>query len=90
MAYAGWDQGSYHLERWPAPLQERAAAEYPGFDPAISEANREHGRLPERLRTWPGAIRGPHPEAGMVAVGARAAWLVLPHLERRLRHGVAA
>ena len=79
MAYAGWDQDPYHLDRWPEAIREGALAEQPGFDAAISEANREHGRLPERLRTWPGAVRGSHPEASMVAVGRLASWLVDPH-----------
>jgi aminoglycoside 3-N-acetyltransferase len=37
------------------------------------------GRLAERIRTWPGAVRGPHPESGFVAIGPRAAWIVAPH-----------
>ena len=37
------------------------------------------GRLAERIRTWPGAVRGAHPVAGVTAVGARAGWLVEPH-----------
>jgi aminoglycoside 3-N-acetyltransferase len=49
------------------------------FDVATSEAVREHGRIPERLRTWPGAERSTHPEASVVAVGARAAWLTEAH-----------
>ena len=40
---------------------------------------REHGRIPERLRTWPGAERSDHPEASVVAVGPRAAWLTVEH-----------
>jgi aminoglycoside 3-N-acetyltransferase len=79
MAYAGWDQDPYHLVRWPADVREAALREQPPFDPLVSEANREHGRIPERMRTWPGAERGPHPEASMVAIGSRAAWLVRPH-----------
>jgi aminoglycoside 3-N-acetyltransferase len=38
-----------------------------------------YGRIPERLRTWPGALSSAHPEAGVVAVGARAPWLVEGH-----------
>lgn len=79
MAYAGWDQDPYHLERWPTRVREVARREQPPFDPLLSEANRDHGRIPERMRTWPGAVRGTHPEASMVAIGRRASWLVSPH-----------
>jgi len=79
MAYAGWDQDPYHLPDWPRDVAAAALAELPPFDPAVSEANRDHGRIPERIRTWPGAVRGSHPEASMVAVGPRASWLVEPH-----------
>jgi aminoglycoside 3-N-acetyltransferase len=79
MAYAGWDQDPYHLPDWPADVAEAALAELPPFDPDLSEANRDHGRVPERIRTWPGAVRGPHPEASMVAIGSEARWLVAPH-----------
>ncbi|MFL5824964.1 MAG: aminoglycoside N(3)-acetyltransferase, partial [Thermoleophilaceae bacterium] len=36
-------------------------------------------RIPERVRTWPGAERSNHPEASVVAVGARAKWLTADH-----------
>ena len=81
MAYAGWDQDPYHLEQWPASVRDAARRELPPFDPALSEANRDHGRIPERMRTWPGAVRGPHPEASMVAIGRNAAALVAPHAD---------
>jgi aminoglycoside 3-N-acetyltransferase len=87
MAFAGWDQDTYHLERWQADVRGAALAEHPPFDPGLSEANRQHGRIPERMRTWPGAERGPHPEASMVAIGGRAAWLVRPHPDDE-PHGV--
>ncbi|MCE2469522.1 MAG: aminoglycoside 3-N-acetyltransferase [Dehalococcoidia bacterium] len=64
-----------------APLEAQRArrAEVPPFDPARSAVRLEHGVLAERVRTWPGALRGDHPEAGVAAVGARAVWLVAPH-----------
>jgi aminoglycoside 3-N-acetyltransferase len=79
IAYAGWDQDPYHLGAWPASIREAARREFPPFDPAVSEASRDHGRIPERMRTWPGSVRGPHPEASMVAIGKDAGWLVRPH-----------
>jgi aminoglycoside 3-N-acetyltransferase len=43
------------------------------FDVAPAEVDRDYGRIPERVRTWPGARRTAHPEASVVAVGAQAA-----------------
>ena len=79
MAYASWEEHVYGPEDWPAELREAYVAEPPVFDLATAEAVREHGRIPERLRTWPGALRSPHPEAGVVAVGAGARWLTARH-----------
>lgn len=79
MAYASWTEHVYHATDWPAERRDAYVAEPPVFDVAISEAEREHGRIPERIRTWPGAHRSFHPEASVVAVGARAAWLTADH-----------
>ena len=79
MAYAGWEDDPYDLDAWPADWQRAYRAELPPFDPATAEAVRDHGRLPERIRTWPGAHRSRQPEASMVAVGARAAWVTADH-----------
>jgi hypothetical protein len=49
------------------------------FDPATAEAARDHGRTPERVRTWRGAERSVHPEASMVAVGPLARALTAAH-----------
>ena len=49
------------------------------FDPATGEAARDHGRVPERVRTWPGAQRSVHPEASGVAVGRLARELTADH-----------
>jgi aminoglycoside 3-N-acetyltransferase len=78
-AYAGWDADPFHLASWPDDWQRAYQAELPPYDPAVTAANHGHGRLPERIRTWPGAVRGEHPEQNLVAVGPRAAWLVSPH-----------
>jgi aminoglycoside 3-N-acetyltransferase len=37
------------------------------------------GGVPERIRTWPGTVRSPHPEANIVANGPRAQWLCSEH-----------
>jgi aminoglycoside 3-N-acetyltransferase len=79
MAYAGWEDDSYNVDdlspEWRAAYED----ELPPFDPATSEATRDNGRLPERIRTWPAAHRSRQPEASVVAVGARAAWITAEH-----------
>ncbi|MBS1832970.1 MAG: aminoglycoside 3-N-acetyltransferase [Acidobacteria bacterium] len=51
----------------------------PVFDKRIAQAARDHGVLHETMRTWPGAIRSDHPDAGMLAIGAKAEWLTADH-----------
>jgi aminoglycoside 3-N-acetyltransferase len=75
MAYASWAEHVYHAEDWPAEHRHAYLAEPPVFDVATAEVDPDYGRIPERVRTWPGARRTAHPQAGVVAVGARAAWL---------------
>jgi aminoglycoside 3-N-acetyltransferase len=48
----------------------------PAFDPETSSARRDFGRFPERLRTWPGALRSTHPEVSFTAIGPRASNLL--------------
>ncbi len=79
MAYAGWEESPYHLDAWPVEWQRAYEAELPPFDPTLSEAHRAYGWLPERIRTWPGARRSRHPEANVVALGPRAAWITADH-----------
>ena len=79
MAYASWEEHVYRADDWPAEHRDAYLAEPPVFDAATAEAAREHGRIPERVRTWPGAERSSHPEASVVAVGPRARWLTAEH-----------
>jgi aminoglycoside 3-N-acetyltransferase len=79
MAYASWADHVYTLEDRPASYREAYRAEPPRWDPATGEVDPDYGRIPERLRTWPGALRSVHPEASVAAVGPRADWLVSPH-----------
>jgi aminoglycoside 3-N-acetyltransferase len=79
MAYASWEEHVYRASEWPPAHREAYVAEPPAFDVATGEAARDHGRIPERVRTWPGAERSAHPEASVVAVGARARWLTETH-----------
>jgi aminoglycoside 3-N-acetyltransferase len=53
--------------------------EIPVFDKRIAHAARDHGVLHETLRTWPGALRSDHPDAGVVALGKLAGWIVSEH-----------
>jgi hypothetical protein len=38
------------------------------FDKRIAHAARDHGILHEAMRTWPGARRSDHPDAGVLGV----------------------
>lgn len=53
--------------------------EVPVFDKRIAHAARDHGVLHETLRNWPGTVRSDHPDAGVVAIGARARSIVSDH-----------
>jgi len=80
-AYAGWEDNPYHLASWSADRQAAYRGGMPAFDPSISEARRRYGRLPERIRTWPGAHRSAHPEMNLVAIGPQAGWLTHSDLD---------
>lgn len=56
-----------------------APAHIPVFDKRIAHAARDHGVLHETLRTWPGALRSDHPDAGVVAIGPLAEWITAEH-----------
>ncbi len=58
---------------------EEELARMPEFDPLTARAALDHGVLHETMRTWPGALRSAHPDAGVVAIGNRAQWFVDPH-----------
>jgi aminoglycoside 3-N-acetyltransferase len=79
MAYAGWQEHVFGPADWPEEHRAAYVAEPPVFHPATAEAARDYGRIPERIRTWPGAARSVHPEASVVAVGRRAGWLTADH-----------
>jgi len=71
LAFCGWDDSPYHVQFWPE-LWQQAYQDLPAFDPAVSSARRDFGRFPERLRTWPGALRSSHPEVSFAALGPHA------------------
>jgi len=79
VAVVSMHDNSYHLHEWPEERQEAYRRELPPFDMGRSTARSDHGFLAERIRTWPGALRSTHPEAGVAAIGDRAAWIVDPH-----------
>jgi aminoglycoside 3-N-acetyltransferase len=80
VAYTGWedappdDLGSLDEEARRAYLDE-----HPAYDPRVALSRRDHGRVPEALRTWPGARHSGHPEAGVAAVGPRAGEITASH-----------
>jgi aminoglycoside 3-N-acetyltransferase len=42
----------------------------------VARAEREHGRVPEAIRTWPGAQHSRHPVCAFAALGPAAEWLL--------------
>jgi aminoglycoside 3-N-acetyltransferase len=60
------------------PFCEDGDPETPVFDKRIAHAAR-NGVLHEALRTWPGALRSDHPDAGVVALGPLAEWITSEH-----------
>ncbi len=80
VAYTGWeDAPPDDLDSHPEADRELILAEQPSYDPAVGRARREHGRVAEALRTWPGAVHSGHPEAGVAAVGRQAALVASTH-----------
>lgn len=75
MAYIGWNDSTGGLTGWPPQWQEAYRSERPPFNPGFSETDRQMGRVPERIRTWPGAkVSGSHFRR-MAAIGSAAGWL---------------
>lgn len=80
VAYVGWQDGPPDdLDLLAPGDRELVLAEQPVYDPAVGRARRDHGRVAEALRTWPGAAHSGHPEAGVAALGRDAAAIALPH-----------
>jgi len=75
MAYVGWEDDPWHIDEWPEAWQRAYREELPPFDPALSAADPDIGRIPERIRTWPGAYVSAAHVFRMAAIGPRAEWL---------------
>lgn len=70
MAYIGWqDEPPENLDRLSEEARRIYLEEHPAYDPRVALSRRDHGRVPEAMRTWPGARHSGHPEAGVTAIG---------------------
>ncbi|MEW6636785.1 MAG: aminoglycoside 3-N-acetyltransferase [Actinomycetota bacterium] len=79
-AYTGWqDEPPEDLDALDVETRRLYLEEHPAYDPRVALARREHGRVPEALRTWPGARHSGHPEAGVAAVGPLSRELTARH-----------
>src|SRR5215217_2635306 len=80
MAYTGWqDEPPGNLDTLDEWTRRIYLEEHPAYDPRVALSRRDHGRLPEVLRTWPGSRHSGHPEAGVAAVGPLAEALTAAH-----------
>jgi aminoglycoside 3-N-acetyltransferase len=80
MAYTGWqDEPPEDLDALDEVAKRAYLEEHPAYDPRVAISRRDHGRVPEALRTWPGAHHSGHPEAGVAAVGPLAEALTASH-----------
>lgn len=80
IAYTGWqDEPPDGLGSLDEDTRRIYLKEHPAYDPRVALACRDHGRIPEALRTWPGAHHSDHPEAGVATVGPLAEALTAEH-----------
>jgi aminoglycoside 3-N-acetyltransferase len=80
MAYTGWqDEPPDDLDALDEEARRIYLEEHPAYDPHVALSRRDHGRVAEALRTWPGARHSGHPEAGVAAVGPLAETLIAEH-----------
>ncbi|ASU59469.1 MULTISPECIES: aminoglycoside N(3)-acetyltransferase [Nocardiopsis] len=70
---AGWRDPPVPEDWWPV-----VRAQAPGFDPRLTPS-RYMGRVPEMVRTWPGAVRSANPQTSFAALGPRARDLMAHH-----------
>ena len=80
MAYTGWqDAPPDDLDALDEEARRAYLEEQPAYDPRVALSRRDHGRVAEVLRTWPGALHSGHPEAGVAAVGPLAGEITASH-----------
>ncbi len=80
VAYTGWqDAPPDDVDALDGEDRRAYLEEQPVYDPRVALSRRDHGRVPELLRTWPGALHSEHPEAGVAAVGALAREITASH-----------
>ncbi|CAA9420922.1 MAG: hypothetical protein AVDCRST_MAG01-01-2248 [uncultured Rubrobacteraceae bacterium] len=80
MAYTGWqDAPPDDLGALDEEARRAYVEEHPPYDPRVALSSRDHGRVPEALRTWPGALHSGHPEAGVAALGPLADAITASH-----------
>ena len=79
MMYVKSEEPLDQVGAWPDDWKAAYWDACPPFDPLRTRANRKWSILTEYLRTWPGALRSNHPEAGVVAVGKDAEWITKDH-----------
>ena len=80
MAYTGWqDAPPDDLDALDEEAKRIYLEEHPAYDPRVALSRRDHGRVSEALRTWPGSRHSGHPEAGVAAVGPLAEVLTSSH-----------
>ncbi|MGW5413274.1 aminoglycoside 3-N-acetyltransferase [Actinomadura geliboluensis] len=80
MVTCGWnDAPPYDFTDWPEDWQAAVRVGHPAYDPVLSEADHDNGRLPEALRRHPGAVRSRHPDVSFAALGPDAHALMDDH-----------
>ena len=80
VAYTGWqDEPPDDLDALDDETRRIYRQEHLAYDPRVALSRRDHGRVPEALRTWPGTRHSWHPEAGVAAVGSLAGVLTAEH-----------
>lgn len=80
MAYTGWqDAPPDDIDLLDEAARRAHLEEHPPYDPRTALSSRDHGRVPEVLRTWPGSRHSGHPEAGVAAVGPLADAITASH-----------
>lgn len=80
MSYTGWqDAPSDDLDALDEGTRRIYLEEHPAYDPCVALSSRDHGRVSEALRIWPGSLHSGHPEAGVAAVGPLAETLTASH-----------